>query len=154
MVGPDRQRHGRAHLARVVTGGDQLERRAGIRQRHRERAARQDGVTHVIFLEGINDIGQARENPSPSADDVIAGHRQIIERAHARGLKIYGATLSPFYGAAYYTDVLEAIVALAVEAPAGPPAGTADFLSRLDGGWLSLAYTAPGYDEFAVPDAE
>lgn len=70
--------------------------------------AAQPGVTHVIFMEGINDIGQARENPKPSAADVIAGHKQIVERAHARGLKIYGATLTPFYGAAYYTEVGEA----------------------------------------------
>jgi hypothetical protein len=43
-------------------------------------------------------------------------------------------------GAAYYADVLEAVVTLAVEAPAGPPAGPADFLARLDPGWLQLAY--------------
>jgi hypothetical protein len=39
--------------------------------------------------------------------------------------------------AAYYTDVMEAIVALAVSAPAGPSAGAHDFLSRLDVGWLT-----------------
>ena len=66
------------------------------------------GVTHVIVLEGINDIGNARANPSPTAEDLIAGHKQLIEQAHARGLKIYGATLTPFWGAAYYTDVGEA----------------------------------------------
>ncbi|MBI4888645.1 MAG: SGNH/GDSL hydrolase family protein [Acidobacteria bacterium] len=70
--------------------------------------AAQPGVTHVIFMEGINDIGQARESAAPSAGDVIAGHRQIIAMAHARGLTIIGATLTPFYGAAYYTDVGEA----------------------------------------------
>ncbi|HEY8046888.1 MAG TPA: hypothetical protein VIF35_21655 [Streptosporangiaceae bacterium] len=43
-------------------------------------------------------------------------------------------------GAAYYADVLEEIVRLAVEAPCGPPAGAADFLSRLDTNWLALAY--------------
>src|ERR1019366_4414151 len=68
----------------------------------------QTGVTHVIVLEGINDIGQARQSPSPSAADIIAGHRQLIERAHARGLKIYGATLTPFEGAAYWTAEGEA----------------------------------------------
>ena len=68
----------------------------------------QTGVTHVIVLEGINDIGIARSNPSPSADDLIAGHKQLIERAHARGLKIYGATLTPFEGAPYYTPEGEA----------------------------------------------
>jgi lysophospholipase L1-like esterase len=68
----------------------------------------QTGVTHVIVLEGINDIGVARANASPTAADLIAGHRQLIERAHARGLKIYGATLTPFEGAAYYTPEGEA----------------------------------------------
>jgi hypothetical protein len=43
-------------------------------------------------------------------------------------------------GAAYYTDVMEALVALAVEAPCGPPTGAADFLGRLDADWLAMAY--------------
>jgi hypothetical protein len=43
-------------------------------------------------------------------------------------------------GAAYYADVLEEIVRLAVDAPGGPPASTADFLARLDANWLALAY--------------
>jgi len=67
----------------------------------------QPGVTHVIVLEGINDFQVARQNPTPTAEDVIAGHKQLIERAHARGLKIYGGTLTPFYGAPNYTDVGE-----------------------------------------------
>jgi lysophospholipase L1-like esterase len=71
-------------------------------------ALSQVGVTHIIVLEGINDIGNARQNPTPTAQDLIAGHKQLIERAHTRGLKIYGATLTPFYGAAYYTEVGEA----------------------------------------------
>jgi lysophospholipase L1-like esterase len=68
----------------------------------------QTGVTHVIVLEGINDIGQGRQNASPSAADLIAAHKQMIERAHARGIKIYGATLTPFEGANYWTSVGEA----------------------------------------------
>jgi len=66
------------------------------------------GVTDVIVLEGINDIGNARQNPTPTAEDLIAGHKQLIEQAHARGLRIFGATLTPFWGAAYYTEVGEA----------------------------------------------
>src|SRR5262245_32670271 len=66
------------------------------------------GVTDVIVLEGINDIGTARENPTPTAEDLIAGHKQLIEQAHARGLRIFGATLTPFWGAAYYTEAGEA----------------------------------------------
>ena len=48
--------------------------------------------------------------------------------------------------AAYYADVMEAVVALAVEAPCGPPASSAEFLARLDPGWLNLAYAADGHD--------
>ena len=76
--------------------------------RFEHHALAQPGVTHVIVLEGINDIGGARQNPTPTAEDLIAGHKQLIEQAHARGLKIYGGTLTPFWGAAYYTDVGEA----------------------------------------------
>ncbi len=46
--------------------------------------------------------------------------------------------------AAYYRDVMEAVVSLAVRAPCGPPAGSADFLSRLDADWLMTAYAAAG----------
>jgi lysophospholipase L1-like esterase len=68
----------------------------------------QTGATHVVIMEGINDIGVARRNPSPSAADIIAGHKQLIARARARGLKVYGATLTPFEGAAYWTAEGEA----------------------------------------------
>jgi lysophospholipase L1-like esterase len=54
----------------------------------------QPGVTHVVVLEGINDIRRA--TPPPMAEDIIAGHLQLIRRAHAQGLTIYGATLTPF----------------------------------------------------------
>jgi lysophospholipase L1-like esterase len=68
----------------------------------------QSGVTHVVVMEGINDIGNARENARPTAEELIAAQKQLIERAHNRGLKIYGATLTPFEGAAYYTAIGEA----------------------------------------------
>lgn len=68
----------------------------------------QTGVTHVIILEGINDIGVARSSASPSAEDLIAAHRQLIARARARGLRVYGATLTPFEGAGYWTPEGEA----------------------------------------------
>jgi lysophospholipase L1-like esterase len=62
------------------------------------------GVTHIVVLEGINDIrgfagpGTPRQEPTPTAVDITRGYRQLIERAHAHGLKIYGATLTPFAG--------------------------------------------------------
>ena len=39
----------------------------------------------------------------PSPEDLIGAYRQLIDRAHAHGLTIYGATLTPFEGAAYFT---------------------------------------------------
>jgi len=68
----------------------------------------QSGVTHVVVMEGINDIGNARENAKPTAEELIGAQKQLIERAHNRGLKIFGATLTPFEGAAYYTAIGEA----------------------------------------------
>ena len=68
----------------------------------------QPGVTHVVVLEGINDIGQARRNATPSAAELIDAHRDMIDRAHARGLRIFGATLTPFDGAGYWTAEGEA----------------------------------------------
>jgi lysophospholipase L1-like esterase len=58
----------------------------------------QTGVAHVIVLLGGNDIGFEAFRPAEAvtAGQIIEGHRQFIGRAHARGLKIYGATLTPF----------------------------------------------------------
>ena len=96
--------------ASVPPGVDMRAVGAGINAvaRFEHHVLTQPGVTHVIVLEGINDIGNARQNPTPTAEDLIAGHKQLIEQARARGLKIYGATLTPFWGAAYYSDVGEA----------------------------------------------
>jgi lysophospholipase L1-like esterase len=68
----------------------------------------QTGVRYVIVMEGINDVGNARQNPAPTAEDIITGYKQLIELAHTRGLKIYGATLTPFEAAAYFTKEGEA----------------------------------------------
>jgi lysophospholipase L1-like esterase len=62
----------------------------------------QPGVKYVIVLEGINDLGHpgssAPLSETVNADDIIAGLKQMIERAHEHGLKIFGATLTPFEG--------------------------------------------------------
>jgi len=59
----------------------------------------QPGVTHVIVLEGINDLGRGAASADPrdsvSAQDLIFGYQQLIDRAHERGLTIFGATLTP-----------------------------------------------------------
>jgi lysophospholipase L1-like esterase len=91
----------------------------------------QPGITNIILLEGINDIGWPRMKlPSPrpgdparsaastespfakelvSAQDIMAGYQQIIDRAHQHGIKVFIATLLPYEGADYYTEDGEAI---------------------------------------------
>jgi lysophospholipase L1-like esterase len=61
----------------------------------------QPGLSHVIVLLGINDLGLPGTSfdPSgtaPAAEEIISGYKQLIERAHMHGVKIIGATLMPF----------------------------------------------------------
>ena len=63
------------------------------------------GVRAILLLEGINDIGHAFD-PEGSAEplsaaDIIGAYQDLIHRAHARGLKIFLGTLTPYEGAAY-----------------------------------------------------
>jgi lysophospholipase L1-like esterase len=71
----------------------------------------QPGVKWVMVLEGINDIGHGATTPAEmvTADELIAGHKQLIERAHAQGIKAIGCTLTPFEGANYSRENGEAI---------------------------------------------
>jgi lysophospholipase L1-like esterase len=67
----------------------------------------QSGARYLIVLLGINDIGFPG---AVTTDEIIAGHRQIIVRAHAIGLKVFGGTLTPFQAylpGLYYTAVGE-----------------------------------------------
>jgi lysophospholipase L1-like esterase len=79
------------------------------------------GVTHIVLLEGINDIGfpGAKLGGSYLADptdvrtpeDLIDAYRQLISRAHAHGVKLIGATITPFEDVAvpgYYSESKEA----------------------------------------------
>ena len=59
----------------------------------------QAGVKYVILLEGINDIGLG--SPDVTAEQIITGYEELIERAHARGLAIFGGTLTPAEGNPY-----------------------------------------------------
>lgn len=89
------------------------------------------GVKDVILLEGINDIGFSQVSPGPddtsvgphgfapvpfgcfspntnvSAAQIERGYEQIISQAHARGLKVFAGTLTPFKGAFYWSSAAE-----------------------------------------------
>jgi lysophospholipase L1-like esterase len=82
------------------------------------------GVKAVIIFEGVNDLGLSYGNPQGpmaelfksmdsavkvTAESMIAGYRQLIARAHVKGLKVLGATITPYGGAFYYTPEGEAV---------------------------------------------
>jgi lysophospholipase L1-like esterase len=82
----------------------------------------QVGVTHVVLLEGLNDIGfpgaklgeryLADPEDVRTAENLIDGYRQLISRAHAHGVKLIGGTINPFEGVdlpGYYSESKEAI---------------------------------------------
>lgn len=73
----------------------------------------QPGVRYLILLDAINDIGHAYDAVRPydmvSAADLIQGYEQIIERAHERGVKVIGATLTPYVGAKYASPAGEQV---------------------------------------------
>jgi lysophospholipase L1-like esterase len=73
----------------------------------------QAGVKYVIVLEGINDIGTLHEPNRPdykvTAEDLEQGLSQLAARAHEHGIKVFGATLTPYKGAGYFMDKGEQI---------------------------------------------
>ncbi|QQQ78963.1 SGNH/GDSL hydrolase family protein [Saccharothrix sp. 6-C] len=82
------------------------------------------GLGHVVLSIGANDIGISfapREEHGPladflgmfpgapvTADDVIAGYRQLIARTHGRGAKVHATTIAPYEGAEIYTTAGDA----------------------------------------------
>lgn len=65
----------------------------------------QPGVRWIVLLEGINDIGGSgyawKAKDKITAQQLIDGMKTLIARAHARHVKIYGATLTPFDGSGW-----------------------------------------------------
>ncbi|MEV0203052.1 SGNH/GDSL hydrolase family protein [Nonomuraea sp. NPDC050691] len=68
------------------------------------------GVRTVIAMQGINDLAEWNKPHQASAGQIIDGHKRLIEAAHARGVKVVGATLMPMKGAALaYSPAAEAV---------------------------------------------
>ncbi|SED98658.1 MULTISPECIES: SGNH/GDSL hydrolase family protein [Streptomyces] len=67
----------------------------------------QSGVRWLILFEGVNDIGTAAPTEAAQRQttaDLLAAYDQIVVRAHAQGIPVYGATLTPFGGNTGYDD--------------------------------------------------
>jgi lysophospholipase L1-like esterase len=87
---------------RVTTQGNSLYGQ-NLQARFERDVLALSNVTHMVLMEGINDIGMSPSGSLISAAQVIGGYRQVMARAHARGIKVIGATLTPYEGAAYFT---------------------------------------------------
>ena len=76
-------------------------------------AAQVLGIKAVIVMEGINDIGTGLGSSSTlepvSLEALQAADRQVIARAHERGVRVIGATLTPYQGAFYASPAGEMV---------------------------------------------
>lgn len=71
---------------------------------------KQSGVRWVVILEGVNDIGGTRNKAMASrvARELTEAYSTMIDAAHAKGLKVYGATITPINKSSYGGDFREA----------------------------------------------
>jgi lysophospholipase L1-like esterase len=78
-------------------------------------------VKYLIIFEGVNDLGNqfGRRGPNQpvlpgltqdtiTADQMIAGYKQLVERAHVKNIKVIGSPIGPYKGAAYWSEEGEA----------------------------------------------
>ncbi|MGC1460001.1 MAG: SGNH/GDSL hydrolase family protein [Steroidobacteraceae bacterium] len=78
-------------------------------------------VKYIIVFEGVNDIGNrfgpkgpnqpafpGLDQPQITVEQMIAGYKQLIERAHGKGIKVIGSPIGPYKGAAYWSEEGEA----------------------------------------------
>jgi lysophospholipase L1-like esterase len=68
----------------------------------------QESVRWLIVLEGVNDIGGSRGTNSSVAQNLIAAYQKLIDRAHAKKIRVYGATIVPFGASGYASAAHEA----------------------------------------------
>ena len=120
----------------------------------------QEGVKWIILFEAVNDLGSSW-NGVKTAESIIDVYKEIIDEAHQKGIRVYGATITPFKGNNYYsadhekgrstlnewirtTDQLDGVIDFdqAVCNPQDPEAMQKEFLFEND--WLH--FNAKGYE--------
>jgi lysophospholipase L1-like esterase len=67
----------------------------------------QAGARYLIVFEGVNDIGSGSSS-MVTATNLINAYAQFAQKAHARNIRAYGATITPFGGSGYYSALHEA----------------------------------------------
>jgi lysophospholipase L1-like esterase len=66
----------------------------------------QSGARYFILFEGVNDIGSGRSSMN-TATNLVKAYADMAAKAKARGLQVYGATITPFGGSGYYSELHE-----------------------------------------------
>lgn len=79
----------------------------GVRRFQRD-ILTQAGVRKLIIFEGTNDIGLSKGNTEQVAADLIKAYQSLIAQAHAQGIKVYGATITPMKGNGWFSYFHEA----------------------------------------------
>ncbi len=69
----------------------------------------QSGVRWAVVFEGVNDIGKVKTAAASAqtATDLIASYKEMVARARAKNIRIYGGTVLPFNGNGYYNQYSE-----------------------------------------------
>jgi lysophospholipase L1-like esterase len=105
LLGANKKTSGLSVLNAGISGNRILHEGSGpsALDRFDRDVAAQPGARYVILLEGINDIGHVATPPilPVTADEIIAGMKTLAQKAHAKGLIIYAATLVPCGGSKY-----------------------------------------------------
>jgi lysophospholipase L1-like esterase len=79
---------------------------AGVKRFDRD-VLGQSGVRYLIVVEGVNDIGSGRSSMA-TATNLINAYREFAAKAKAQNVRVYGATITPFGGNGYFSDLHEA----------------------------------------------
>ena len=130
------------------------------RDRYQRDLFEQEGVKWIILFEAVNDLGSSR-NGVETAQRIIDVYEQIISQAHEKGIRVFGATITPFKGNNYYSedhekgrsmlnkwirtsDLLDGVIDFdqVVRNPENPEAMQKEFLFEND--WLH--FNAKGYE--------
>lgn len=65
----------------------------------------QQGLQAIVVFQGVNDIGTMKGDTtlcSSTIENLIAAYREFIKKAHSKGIKVYGATITPFRKSKYF----------------------------------------------------
>ena len=98
--------NGEAAVINMGISGDNITGEWGIRSRLDRDVIDLPGVTYCMLMIGINDIGGSQEDIT---EKITADYKEVVERCHEKGIKVYACTMTPIKGSGYYSELHEKI---------------------------------------------